>query len=107
MKINSNLINKTYGSKVQSLDSARELNKTSTIETKIKTDKIVMSQNAINAQQVSKASKAIVEELNDDYGKHRIMQLKEAIANNSYHVDIDKIAASMIDHAKSLGESNE
>lgn len=104
MKINPNYINKAYGTQ-STITEASKKTKQATKEISQNTDKVVMSQEGLDAQQAGKATKIIVEELNAEYG-NRIAQLKEQIASHTYQVDIDAIASSVIEHAKLVGEND-
>lgn len=111
MKINQALINKIYSNKVGVTDHKKSNNAKGTGDTvnlsTIKHDKIVMSPEALSAQTAAKASKAVVEELNEDYGDHQIAALKEAIQNGTYKIDSEKIAQAMVNYARFLGGNDE
>lgn len=109
MKINSTLINKAYGSQVTGLETkkAKGLGIRGEGVAVKKTDTLIVSQEAMTAKTVSKASKAIVEELNEDYGDHHIAMLKEAIKNGTYKIDSEKIAQAMLRHVRVLGGKDE
>lgn len=108
MKINSTLINKAYGNQINSQDTKKTkgLGIKQDVTTK-NTDTLVVSQEAMNAKTVSKATKAIVEELNEDYGNQHIALLKEAIQNGTYKIDSEKIAQAMVNHVRVLGGKDE
>lgn len=104
MKINSALINKTYGTQAGSVSGKKTKSDKVIFDTaSAKTDKVLVSQEAMTAKTIASAAKAITDELNEDYGSHRIAMLKEAIQNGTYHIDSEKIAQAMINHAKILG----
>lgn len=106
MKINTSLIHKAYSNTV--LDAKKQEQKTNSSHSlSPKTDKIEVSQEALQAKVVSKASKAIVDELNEDYGAQRLAQLKDSIRSNQYHVDSQSLAEAMIQKAKYLGGLHE
>ncbi len=107
MKINSSLIHKAYSNTV--LDAKKQEQKTNGLHPFLspKTDKIEVSQEALQAKVISKASKALVDELNEDYGAQRLAQLKDSIRSNQYHVDSQSLAEAMIQRAKHLGGLHE
>lgn len=108
MKINTTLINKAYGNQINGQDTkkGKSLGIKQDVTTK-NTDTLVVSQEAMNAKTVSKATKAIVEELNEDYGNQHIALLKEAIQNGTYKIDSEKIAQAMVNHVRVLGGKDE
>ncbi len=106
MKINSSLIHKAYSNTV--LDAKKQEQKTTSLHSlSPKTDKIEVSQEALQAKVISKASKAIVDELNEDYGAQRLAQLKDSIRSNQYQVDSQSLAEAMMQKAKYLGGLHE
>lgn len=106
MKINTTLIHKAYSNTMVEAAKKQE-QKPGAHSITPKTDKIEVSQEALQAKVVTKATKVIVDELNEDYGAQRLAQLRNSIQSNEYRVDSKTLAEAMIQRAKHLGGLHE